>query len=61
MKAQATIPTASPGPAVFSAPLYDPARERPHRGDRAPRRLEMTPIELRIGGGDGPAAIAILE
>lgn len=61
MKAQAMTASASPGPAVFSAPLYDPTRERPRSGGRAPRRLEMTPIELRIGGGDGPAAIAILE
>ena len=63
MKAQALESPSSRWPAAVALPLYDPSRE-PSAADglaRPVRPVSVGPIELRIDGGDGPSAIAILE
>ena len=41
-------------------PFFDLADE-PQSTARFPRQMSVGPIELRIEGGNGPSAIAILE
>lgn len=50
-------------PAVLGMPAFDPEQQRIDGGGpaRFPRQVSVGPIELRIGDGDGPSAIAILE
>ena len=60
MKAKAITTSTSPWPA--GVPFFDPAREpQSNSAARFVRQASVGPIELRIGGHDGPSAIAILE
>jgi hypothetical protein len=63
MKAKLTDASPSPSPAILGLPLYDPSATRATsiHDVRPGQRLSVGPIELRIDGGDGPSAIAILE
>jgi len=60
MKAKVLVSSNSSWPA--GVPFFDPAREpQSNSAARFPRQASVGPIELRIGGHDGPSAIAILE
>jgi hypothetical protein len=60
MKAKATVTPNTSWPT--GVPFFDPARQtRSHDSSRLPRQASVGPIELRIEGGSGPSAIAILE
>jgi hypothetical protein len=61
MKAKALVTSTPRWPA--GVPFFNPARELEIRSNAArfPRQASVSPIELRIGGSDGPSAIAILE
>lgn len=57
MKAKALATATSSWPT--GVPFFDPPRET--RDAAVTRQATVGPIELRIGGGGGPSAIAILE
>ncbi len=42
-------------------PFFEAPPEPRSNAARFPRQASVGPIELHIGGGDGPSAIAILE
>lgn len=60
MKANAIATSESSWPA--GVPFFDPPSEpQADTAPRMPRQASVGPIELRIDGGSGPSAIAILE